>query len=82
MKYENYNAKFMYAFYMHQYPLLMLMLIVRFERNMGTLRVTVGGVIKMTMMVLEETKVQTLLPMVLIQIGTLTVELQIISLEN
>ena len=65
-----------------EYPLHMSMLIVRSARNMGTLRVIVGGVVKMIIMVLEEIEVQTLLLMVLTQIGILTVAPQIISLET
>ena len=65
-----------------EYPLHMSMLIVRSARNMGTPRVIVGGVVKMIIMVLEEIEVQTLLLMVLTQIGILTVAPQIISLET
>jgi hypothetical protein len=65
-------------------PLLhMLIQHVRFAKFTATLHVIVGGAMKMTMMMkIEATRMQTLPPMVLIQIGTLTLVPPIISLEN
>ncbi|KAK1620805.1 hypothetical protein QYE76_026322 [Lolium multiflorum] len=52
--------------------------------SMGILPVTAGGVMAMTVVIMETeaTKMQTMLPMVLIQTGTMTLVLLIISLEN
>jgi hypothetical protein len=52
--------------------------------SMGILPVTAGGVMAMTVVIMETeaTKMQTMLPMVLIQTGTMTLAQLIISLEN